>query len=152
MKKVFLCLVLLGSILTFPQCKKSKSDPPKQTTITYPAAGLYGTNLLNMQGDITIDPSLEFSLAANLQSDATLRIVFTNLDIAPNGLWWYDSASIKNWDITNYDPATKQQTYTSAKAGSLDLVIGFTGSGKCRLDFYENSSQSVTKSVLITWS
>jgi hypothetical protein len=153
MKKIFLCLVLLGSVLIFFQCKKSKSEPEKQTSITYPVTGLNGQNLLKMQDGTQIDQSLEFSLAANLQSDATLKIVFNNLSINPTAFWYYDSASLKNWIITAYNSTLKQQTFISATGSSLDLNVAFLpGPGKCRIDFFENGSQAVTKSVVLTWN
>jgi len=153
MKNIFLCLALLGSILIFSQCKKSKSEPEKQTSISYPVTGLNGQNLLKMLDGTQIDQSLEFSLAANLQADASLKIVINNLSTNPLAFWYYDSASKKNWDITAYNTTLKQQTFTSSTGGSLDLNVGFTpGPGKCRIDFFENGSSAVTKSVVLTWN
>lgn len=152
MKKLLLLLALSGLVLFFSQCKKSKSDPVLQTSISYPNAGLYGPNPLCWTGTLLIQPADEFSLAANLQPDATLRVVITNLDDNQNGLWWYDSASNKNWVISDYSAILRKQTFTAVKGSSTDLSLGFTNSGKCQLEVYENGSQSITKLIILIWN
>jgi hypothetical protein len=152
MKKQFILLGFLGLILIFTQCKKSESTPEKQTLITYPLTGLYGNNILNMADSINLDPTLSYSFAANLQADAALKIILVNLSIDPKAGWFYDSAPNIHWVISAYDLAAHQQTFTALSGGSSDLLLEFGNTiGKCRMDFYENNSQTPTKTKYFTW-
>lgn len=140
--------ILLFVILLTTHCKKDE----KQTTITYPASGKYGTNILGMNDNAVINSNLDFSLAASLQIDANLKIILTNLSSGNKELWFYDFATTENWTITDYNTSSKQQTFTSTKGSSLDLLMSFTDTlGYCKIDFYENNSQTPTKSKHFSW-
>ncbi|MCK9220138.1 MAG: hypothetical protein M0P47_08835 [Bacteroidales bacterium] len=152
MKSNLLILAILTPILIFTQCKKSETTPEKQTSITYPVTGIFGNNILNMADSTVINPQLEFSFAANLQTDATLKIIMTNLSSSSKASWFFISASNQNWNISDYDTTLNQQTFSSNKGSSLDLSMVFSDvSGECKIDFYENNSQSPTKSRYLKW-
>ena len=152
MTKTLIILGLLGSILIFTQCKKSETTSEKQTSITYPVTGNFGNNILSMKDSTVINPSLIFSFAANLQVDATLKIIMTNLSSGNKALWFYDPATNQNWNITTYNTTLNQQTFSSKIGSSLDLSMTFADTlGKCKIDFFENNSQKLTKSKYLTW-
>jgi len=151
MKKTLLILGILSSILILANCKKSDATPEKQTSITYPLNGNFGNNILSMADSTVINPQLIFSLAANLQTDAILKIIMTNLSTSSKASWFFDSASNQNWNISEYNTTLNQQIFTSNKGSSLDLSIEFSDTGKCKIDFYENKTQTPTKSRYLTW-
>ena len=151
MKKSLLILGILVSIIILTNCKKSESSSEKQTSITYPLTGNYGANLLNMEDSTIINPQLIFSLAANLQADAELKIIMTNLSSSNKASWFYNSAANQNWNISEYNTSLNQQIFTSNKGGSLDLSIEFSDTGKCKIDFYENKTQTQTKTRYLSW-
>lgn len=74
MKKLFLLLVLLASVIIFTQCDESDPNPAKKTGITYPMTGIFGDNILSMADSTVVAPQITYSLAANLGDDAILSI------------------------------------------------------------------------------
>ena len=150
----------------FSFCKK-KSDTSQNSNvnpntsgsnaISYPDSSYYGANILNFQDSTILVNSKNYGLAANIQANATLKVVITNLsplDSAasgpnPKSVWFY--SGITGWvDPNGY--ANDIQTFV-AKPGNNDIQIQFDNYylyGKCRIDFYENST-SVTKTLYLKW-
>ncbi len=145
-------LLIFISILFLSQCKKSDSSTEKQTLITYPVSGQYGNNILAMADGTIVDTHLTFSLSASLQGDALLKIIMTNLSTGGRAVWLYDQGSNQNWNISTFNTNLNQQTFTSKICSSLDLRMTFADTlGKCKIDFFENNSQSPSKSKYIIW-
>ena len=152
MKRISLLLGTLVLLVFTNQCKKSDSNQEKQVSINYPSTGKWGDNVLCINDSTLIDSSKDYSFNANLQSDAVLKIVITNLSIAEKSGWFYDSNSNDGWNISEYNNGSQQQIFTSRKVGILDLDMTFIGPGKCKIDFYENNSTTITKSIILLWN
>jgi hypothetical protein len=123
----------------------------KKLSITYPAKGVYGENVLSLDDNSTLNSVNGYSLCAELGKKAELKIVITNLSVAgtsgPGAVWFY--AQEDGWLISDYTDNSQQ--FESNKDGKLDLDLIFkNGPGSCRVDYYENSS-SVTNSKTFTW-
>jgi hypothetical protein len=151
MKKLNFILLFAFVLLSFVQCKKSGSTSESPTAISYPATGAYGQNILAMSDNAMVSKASTYSFCANLQSYASLKIVITNLTTGSKAGWFYDVSTNKNWTISNL--AQGQQTFTSNNNGLLDLSFSFTAdsTGKCHIDFYENSNHTLTRSRTISW-
>ena len=152
MKRIILLLGTLVLMVFTNQCKKSDSNQEKQLSINYPSTGNWGDNVLCIKDSTLIDPSKDFSFMANLQADAQLKIIMTNLSITEKSGWFFDINSNDGWNITEYDNGSHKQIFTSRKAGVLDLDMKFIGPGKCKIDFYENNSTTITKSIILLWN
>jgi len=152
MKRIIFLLGILVIMVFASQCKKSDSNQEKQLLINYPSTGYWGDNVLWMQDSKLVDSSKDYSFAANLQSDAVLKIVITNLSVAEKSGWFYDSNSNGGWNITEYNNVSHLQIFNSRKVGGLDLDMTFIGPGKCKIDFYENNSATITKSIILLWN
>jgi hypothetical protein len=152
MKNTYIVFALFISILFLTQCKKSESNAEKQTIITYPITGQFGNNILAMSDSVVINPSLTFSFVANLQVDATLKVIMTNLSTGGKAVWFFDPVSNQNWNISTYNTTLDQQTFSFKIGSSLDLSMTFADTlGKCKIDFFENNSQSPSKSKYLIW-
>jgi hypothetical protein len=152
MKNILLAVMMILSTLIFSNCKKSETTTATQSGISYPASGLYGSNLLQMADSSVINPALTFSLAANLETDATLKIILTNLSSGGKAVWFYVPSSNKNWEISSFDAGSKQQSFTAKSGSSMDLNMSFADTlGKCKIDFYENNVPSPSKSKYLIW-
>jgi len=152
MKKFILLFGTIVIIVITTQCNKSDSNQVKQLSINYPSVGRWGDNVLCIKDSSMIDPFKDFSFTANLQADAQLKIIMTNLSIAEKAGWFFDINSNDGWNITVYDNGSHQQIFTSRKAGVLDLDMTFLGPGKCNIDIYENNSITITKSIFLRWN
>jgi hypothetical protein len=152
MKRIILLSGILLLLVFTNQCKKSDSNQEKQLSISYPSTGNWGDNVLYIKDSTLIDPSKDFSFRANLQADAVLKVIMTNLSIAEKSGWFFDINSNDGWNITVYDNGSHQQIFTSRKAGVLDLDMTFIGPGKCKIDIYENNSITITKSITLLWN
>jgi hypothetical protein len=148
---IFLSGMLLLMVFT-NQCKKSDSNQEKQLSISYPSTGNWGDNVLNINDSTLIDSSRDFSFSADLQEDAALKVIMTNLSMDEKAGWFFDNNSNSGWNISVYDNDSHQQTFTSRKTGVLDLDMTFIGPGKCKIDIYENSSMTITKSITLIWN
>jgi len=150
MKYTLLVLGFLVLAWLFTDCKKSEPAAEKQTSITYPAAGVHGPNLLAMADSALVDNQQTYSMSATLQSDAELKIVVTNLS-SYNGRWVADSASNTNWNFAGYNSALKQQVFTAKKGSSADVSFMLINTGACRIDFFENQSQTASRIRFLAW-
>ena len=106
--------------------------------IEYPEFGNYGRNILYMPED-TIITEQDYSLAANLPENGTLKIVLKN------GIWGISKTSSVNWNISDFDDTNKSQTFTSSQAGQdCDLKIIFPtdslGNNYTEIEYYEFNS------------
>lgn len=152
MKTYYVISLVIMSSLILTQCKKSESSNEKHTVISYPLNGSHGSNILSLDDSSVISPLNDFSLAATLEADATLKIIIKNLSSGSKAVWFYDPESNQNWNISSYDFDLGQQIFTSSKGSSLDLLVTFADTlGKCRIDFYENNSETMTKSKILIW-
>jgi hypothetical protein len=152
MKKLFAILGSLVIIFSLFQCKKSETSQEKQLIVSYPQTGLWGVNILSLIDSTKLNSTDEYSFSAILQSDATLKVIITNLSVDKKSVWFYDDGSINGWSISDYGTTSNNQTFTSQKTGTLDLQMIFSGSsGSCKIEFYENKSTSPTKSRYLTW-
>ncbi len=160
-KITFLSILFIG----FPHCKKKNntnqssvnSNTSNSNVISYPDSIYYGANVLKFQDSTILVNSKSYGLAANLQTNATLKIVITNLSplnpttpvANPKSVWFY--SNITGWiDVNGY--TNDIQTFI-AKPGNNDIKIQFDNYylfGKCRIDFFENGN-IVTKSIYLRW-
>mgnify|MGYP000119290785 FL=1 len=116
--------------------------------IGYPEIGNYGKNLLYMQED-TVFTEQDYSLAANLPENGSLKIILKN------GLWMIYGTSSVNWDISEYDNTSRSQTFSSSQAGlDCDLKITFPldslSHNNIEIEYYEFNSLSPTYVKYIT--
>ena len=152
MKKLFTILGSLVLIFSLLQCKKSDTNQDKQLTISYPQTGSWGVNILSLIDGTKLNSTDEYSFSANLHTDATLKVIITNLSVDKKSVWFYNDSSISGWSISDYGTTSNNQTFTSQKTGTLDLQMIFSGSsGSCKIEFYENKLTSPTKSRYLTW-
>jgi hypothetical protein len=155
---IFICfLVLAGN-----SCKK---EVVVNDEITYPATGQFGDNILSMQDSAQVvsgtyyGPIPYYSLCADLEEDAELKVIITNLtnndtvtSSARYGTWFLTTENTRGMLFNSYDEQTHSQVFESSKIGLNDLEISFNASGSCRIDFYENNSTTVTLSKILFWS
>jgi len=132
-----------------------KSDLyPLTVSITYPATGKYGENILS---DNVIEVNVEtfnepkepcfYSLKADVPKGLSLKIVLKD------GNWGYQITSPVNWDITTYDINNKTQKFTMKESGNPnDLAILFfngtlsdDGHEYITIEYYENGAKTPTK-------
>lgn len=111
----------------------------------YHKTSTYGRNILFLETD-TFYITQKLSMAAELPEGTSLRIVLSG------GMWGYrvSPGGPKNWDITIYDFGMQIQEFRATMPGdSSDLRIMFEVpqglSGKFRIDYYENGSESPTR-------
>jgi hypothetical protein len=104
-----------------------------------------GRNVLCLGKD-TFHVGQELSLAADLPEGTSLRIVLSG------GLWWYRVMpnGPENWDISIYDYVGQLQEFKATSPGERsDVNINFDvprgSSSKFKIDYYENTSESPTR-------
>lgn len=125
----------------------------RKTEVTFPAQGLHGPNLLVSGSNASITVDQNYSMRADLQKDARLKIVFTNTsnytgasEFAPR---WVTSGE-NNWNIGSYVNHIQEYSATR-RVDKADLAIKFINSpGTAKLDFYVNSN-SITRTIMIAW-
>ncbi|HBA86751.1 MAG TPA: hypothetical protein DCZ75_01850 [Geobacter sp.] len=113
-------------------------------TVSYPASGSYGTNLLDRNNTVYPLSNGIFapvSLAATLQPGSSLKVKVTG--VSDN--WAFSPFLFSGWQWGEYDPATHSRTFTSGSARTLDLQVLLNG-GAVTLEVYENGS------ALPTWT
>lgn len=144
-------MVTLGVFL-ISSCKKSKDN-----SIAYPPSIFFGQNLLSMPDSAFLQDGATYDMGAILGKDAELRIEFTNLSISDSNSFmspvWYFSQSI-GWQNTMYDdfstPNQKFMTIENGRVNMQFLFYNFGGSGKCKMDMYENSNH-ITQTKYLFW-
>lgn len=117
-----------------------------ESIIEYPATGLYGENILDLEKKSYKGGS--FSLASNLAKGTELKIKITALG---TGIWYYSLGSSNNWAITPFDKKTKSQYFTAIDSDkSCDLNMQFD-SGTFLIEYFEmgvtepNRTKTITK-------
>lgn len=155
--------VLIPAILFIClSCEKTPDDnnnnnSNKTDSITYPENVLYGNNFLALPDSSFLTSDNNYEIGANLNKDAHLKIVITNLSTNPNPeqigpIWVFDTDS-QGWNIQDYNENNNNQTLISSTTGKISTLISFKtfeGEGICRVDFYENSN-TVTKTKYYFW-
>ena len=111
--------------------------------IEYPEFGNYGRNILYMPED-TIITEQDYSLAANLPENGTLKIVLKN------GIWGISKTSSVNWNISDFDDTNNSQTFTSSQSGQdCDIKIIFPtdslNKNNIEIEYYEFNSKYPTQ-------
>lgn len=140
-------------ITSLYQCKKSESKELTQIGITYPEVGLYGHNILQLPDSSIVKLDSTYSLTANLENYASLKVVFTKLNERNWSGWFYALGTNINWQVSTFNSETNQQTFTSNDDGVLDLQLMFSDTtGRFRIDYFENSATSATASKTIFYN
>jgi hypothetical protein len=126
------------------------------TGITYPDSAMYdnssmtyGRNILSMADNSVFSEPTNYTIAATLEADAHLRIVFTNYPFHDSTYWSY--ASGIGFNLNNIDAVTTE--LVSTQTGTIYLPINFIANGytgSCKIDFYENGS-AITRTKHFTW-
>lgn len=143
--KTISTIFLLALFIGFSSCKKNKE-------ISYPTSGIYGENILTKNNGDSLSYLRSYSLAADLNKKAELKVVFNNQSLG-NEVWFYSSGD--GWIVGDYQ-SSGSQTFTSTRDGAIDLKLEFAigpGTylgGKCQVDIYENSDD-ITKSINLKW-
>ena len=111
--------------------------------IEYPEFGNYGRNILYMPED-TIITEQDYSLAANLPENGTLKIVLKN------AIWGISKTSSVNWNISDFDDTNNSQTFTSSQSGQdCDIKIIFPtdslNKNNIEIEYYEFNSKYPTQ-------
>src|ERR1700752_2245260 len=159
--RTFLIAALLGTLLISVSCKK-KTTPATTTTttiqkgITYPDSLYNGKSILTQPDSTILVDSKGYGFSANLEKDASLSIIITDLITTIDTV----TGHFPDWSYTNTTGWTAQswtasntQKFMATQTGKIDLQIMFSAygkKGKCRLDFYENSS-TVTRTKYLKW-
>jgi len=143
-KRTLSFLAVLFLVLLNFSCNKAQN-----LGITYPVTSIHGTNLLAFTDDSVLTSPETYSFHADLESDATLKVVITKIETPgtqANAVWFFDSED--GWSVGDFTGNSQQ--FQATKTGAIDLNMTFMNTGTCRIDFYENST-SVTKSKVINW-
>ena len=119
-----------------------------QGVITYPKYGKIGLNILDdgfVGATKTGDKLVEYSLTAEVPVGAGLKIVIKTDKMEDYRVWGgFYAGSADNWLYTNYDPATKSNTFTVYESGKrADLTVTFFED--CIIEYYENGDKTPTK-------
>ncbi len=158
-KKRFLGSLIIMMIIALACKKESTSTDNGNTTpskkISYPDAIYHGKNILSLPDSSIIQHSTSYGFAADLEKDATLSIIITDLS-APDSLGgffpkWVYGTNTTGWTVLDWDDG--KQKFIATQTGKVDLEIQFDPGGKsgiCRLDFFENAT-AITKSKYIRW-
>jgi hypothetical protein len=120
----------------------SKTPFKPISIIDYPQTTSYGANILSGDADpFVVSISNEYSFAANVSKGGSLKIVMKG------GSWSYSVMPFPpiNWDITMYDNAKQEQTFTVTESGKNSNLKIFFHSGKPVIEYYENNSLVATK-------
>jgi hypothetical protein len=63
---------------------------------------------------------------------------FTETGLIRDGVWYYEPSSLSNWTATDFDDATRTQTFVSSASGvTADGRIMFD-EGTFQIDYFEN--------------
>lgn len=125
----------------------------KNNEIYYPPQGLHGPNLLIKTANSALTPESNYSMRADLNKQSKLKVVITNTSnytgptaTAPK---WIVSGE-NEWTVGSYISHTQDFT-ANRRVTKADLAIKFINSpGTAKIEFYENSN-SVTKTILVSW-
>ena len=160
MKKIIV-LIFSGVFLFGISCKKSSSSTTTPTTsvqkgISYPDSIYYGKSILTFPDSTILSTTQNYGLAAILEKDANLTLVFTNLSPTDTStghmpVWFYNSTT-NGWAVQNYTTSNTQK-FISSQTGKIDVQMSFFAygmKGKCKIDFYENSS-AITRTKYLKW-
>ncbi|MFZ4454759.1 MAG: hypothetical protein ACOYOT_00910 [Bacteroidales bacterium] len=132
--------------IEIPDFETSVNNFIKQTTfvpvktITYPAAGGFGANILN--DTVTVLKAMQFySMTANLPSGNSLRVNISG------GKWYYQAIPAPiNWLVSAYKETFKIQTFTvTASNAPNDLSIAFEANDNILIEYYENGATSPSR-------
>lgn len=137
--------------LLLNSCKEPKKE------IEYPASSSNGQNLLRLNNIDSLNTTLEYTLATELEKDAHLEVIFENLSDNSNvtssehfAVWLFSINSSK-WEYTTYNDDNGQQKFSTNGGGSYDLNITFKGEGMGKIYIYENYSTSPSYTKSIFW-
>ncbi len=104
---------------------------------TYPVTGDNGSNLLNSNLTKTIS-NLSVSMRAEVASGNTLKVIING------GGTWQVNGTVTNWTVESFNLAKQWQVFTVTEAGKAsDLPIIFTSPGTYKIDYYENTNNSI---------
>ena len=126
----------------------SSSFPITNSVFTFPATGLYGSNILfKSQLIYTIG---DLSLAGQGKRCSHLKV---RIHLLSGTSWGCDFNTNNNLNITYYDPINKEQFFTAIDPASpFDLHIVFSYSGTFLIEYFEINSTTPTFSKTITVS
>jgi len=123
----------------------------KNTDISYPAEGIYGTNIFKTDSvDITASGNypgtyIYYSMRAELASDASLKIMVKRKS---GDILRFSSSSNLNWSVDAYDDSTKIYAFGQSVC---DMKVYFQYRGSAEIEFYENGSSTPTRTKTIAW-
>lgn len=126
--------------------------------ITYPESTDNGDNILFMPDSAIVYTDVDYSFSATLERDAELKVVMTNFtnndtvtSSANYGCWFISSNGNTGMSHYSYDEDKDEQIFVATVDGLNDLKMTFGASGSCRIDIYENGSDSPSISKLLFW-
>src|SRR3569832_2291338 len=131
--------LLVFVTITSISCKKEKVNdyigPPTnnnnnnntpQMGITYPDTAIYdnssmtyGRNILSMPDSSVLLETTNYTIAASLETDAHLRLVFTNYSSHDSTFWYYINP--QGFTVTNLDSVTTE--IVSNQSGNIYMPI-----------------------------
>ena len=124
--------------------------------ITYPDTAIYdnssmtyGRNILSMPDSSVLLETTNYTIAASLETDAHLRLVFTNYSSHDSTFWYYINP--QGFTVTNLDSVTTE--IVSNQSGNIYMPINFVANGytgSAKIDFYENGNV-LTRTKHFTW-
>ncbi len=144
-------------IISANSCKKESETI--DNNILYPETSQYGQNILALADGTILSSDTNYGLCVNLGEDAILKIVITNLT---NNDTVTSSSNYGGWFITydedgglgnlDYDEESDSQVFEPIKSGTCDREINFKASGECKIEYYENTTDEITATKILTWS
>jgi hypothetical protein len=148
--------VLIAVFIFFNSCENPETVV--LDGITYPESTENGDNILFMPDSAIVYTDVYYSFSATLERDAELKVIMTNYtnndtvtSSANFGCWFISSNGNTGMSNYSYDEDKDEQIFVATVDGLNDLKMSFGASGSCRIDIYENGSDSVSQSKYLFW-
>lgn len=138
----------------------------KLSDYIYDNYGNTGANILNKDSIYFVGFATKtYSLRAKIPNTGKLKIIIHNLsdpkkpcpandtclyDFQDN-IWYFRVGSNTNIIINTYDFNLKKQEFIAENQGIAETSIQFAGSGKAKIEYFENFNSVATKTKLIYW-
>ena len=131
---------------------------PLTLSITYPATGQHGVNILSdevteIQMVDEVPFNVHLSMKAEVPAGLSLKVVLRRETWSNSYAPWASApVSDDNWTITTYNTTAKTQEFEVTNSGvASDILIGFNNSdfepptGSIFIDYYENGATTPTR-------
>ena len=159
----------LGDSITIPKFEDYinyfVSNTSFVPSVYFPLEGKYGENILAMNdgyifkaspaiqnGHIILGQTkYEYSFAAFVPSNITFKIKLTRLE--GSDTWYYNTDQVEGWNITSYNHSNNTQEFNPVIFNEeIDVLLLFSkGSGKFKVEFFENNLDTASNLKIFSW-